>query len=174
MQLRFNLRPKSKRVLVTTAQDKPDKRKHIIDPSAWISGISYFIGCIIAGGSNILGEILNNKGAMILLPLSYVAFIASVMLIQRHMKKSLRASTFGTPQHLVTNGIFAWSRHPIYAAFLMPLIALAALSFTASAIAIVTYVILMEIFVIRPEEAELEQIFGQSFAEWKAVTRRWI
>ena len=152
----------------------PETRKHLIDPSAWISGISYFLGCIVAGGSNILGAIFNNTGALILLPLSYVAFIASVMLIQRHMKKSLRASTFGTPQRLVTNGIFAWSRHPIYAAFLMPLIALAALSYPAAATGIITYVILMEIFVIRPEEAELAQIFGQDFANWKAVTRRWI
>src|SRR5665213_4541094 len=85
------------------------KRKHVIDPSAWISGISYFIGCIVAGGSHILSEILNNKAAMILLPLSYVAFIAAVMLIQRYMKKSLLASTFGKPQTLVTSGIFALS-----------------------------------------------------------------
>ena len=121
-----------------------------------------------------MAEILNNKAAMILLPLSYVAFIASVMLIQRHMKKSLLASTFGKPQTLVTSGIFAWSRHPIYAAFLMPLIALASLSYPAAATGIITYVILMEIFVIRPEEAELAEIFGQDFANWKAVTRRWI
>ena len=111
---------------------------------------------------------------MILLPLSYVAFIASVMLIQRHMKKSLLSSTFGKPQTLVTSGIFAWSRHPIYAAFLMPLIALATLSYPAAATGIITYVILMEIFVIRPEETELAEIFGQDFANWKAVTRRWI
>ncbi|MEO9167246.1 MAG: isoprenylcysteine carboxylmethyltransferase family protein [Aestuariivirga sp.] len=159
---------------MATTDSEPQKRKHVIDPSAWISGISYFIGCIVAGGSNILGEILNNKGAMILLPLSYAAFIASVMLIQRHMKKSLLASTFGKPQTLVTSGIFAWSRHPIYAAFLMPLIALASLSYPAAAIGIITYVILMEIFVIRPEEAELAEIFGQDFLNWKSVTRRWI
>ena len=150
------------------------RRKHFIDPSAWISGISYFIACVVAGGANILGAIFSNFWAMLLLPLSYVAFIASVMLIQRHMKKSLRASTFGTPKHLVTNGIFAWSRHPIYAAFLMPLIALATLSYPAAATGIITYVILMEIFVIRPEETELAQIFGQDFINWKAVTRRWI
>ena len=159
---------------MTIANNIPKTRKHVIDPSAWISGISYFTGCVVAGGTNILGAMLNSFWAMILLPLSYVAFIASVMLIQRHMKKSLRASTFGTPQELVTSGIFAWSRNPIYAAFFMPLAALATLSFTASAIAIFIYVILMEIFVIRPEEAELSQIFGQDFASWKAVTRRWI
>ena len=153
---------------------KTETRKHVIDPSAWISGVSYFAGCIVAGGTNILGAILSSFWALILLPLSYVAFIGAVMLIQRHMKKSLRASTFGTPQELVTSGIFAWSRNPIYAAFLVPLAALATLSITASAIAIVTYVILMQIFVIRPEEDELAQIFGQDFASWKAVTRRWI
>ena len=159
---------------MATADTEPQKRKHVIDPSAWVSGISYFIGCIVAGGSNILGAIFSNPGAMILLPLSYLAFIASVMLIQRHMKKSLLSSTFGKPQTLVTSGIFAWSRHPIYAAFLMPLIALASISYAAAATGIITYVILMEIFVIRPEEAELAEIFGQDFAKWKAVTRRWI
>ena len=159
---------------MTIANNKPETRKHVIDPSAWISGISYFTGCVTAGGSNISGGILSSFWAMILLPLSYVAFIGAVMLIQRHMRKSLRASTFGTPEELVTSGIFAWSRNPIYAAFFMPLAALATLSLAAAAIGIVIYIVLMEIFVIKPEEAELVQIFGRDFADWKAVTRRWL
>ena len=158
----------------TSTETSPDKRKHLIDPSAWISGLSYFTACVVAGGPNILGAVLNNIWAIILLPLSYVVFIACVMLIQRHMKKSLRASTFGTPQELVTSGIFAWSRNPIYAAFFMPLAALASLSFTAAVIGITIYIIAMEIFVIRPEETELAKIFGQDFAAWKANTRRWV
>ena len=158
---------------MTTASDKVEKRKHIIDPSAWISGVSYFIGAVIAGGDHMLGTVSASRAAIIAIPLSYLAFIALVVLIQRQMHKSLRATTFGTPQQLVTSGIFAFSRHPIYAAFFMPLAALATLSYAAAAIGMVTYIILMEIFVIRPEEAELAQIFSADFAGWKAKTRKW-
>jgi protein-S-isoprenylcysteine O-methyltransferase Ste14 len=66
------------------------------------------------------------------------------------------------------------SRNPIYAAFFIPLAALASLSFMASAIGVITHTVLMEVFVIKPDGAELAQIFGQDFVDWKAKSRRWV
>ena len=129
--------------------------------------------CIVAGGTDILGTIWAHPWSMLLIPLSYAAFIASVMLIQRQMNLSLASANFGTPQKLVTTGVFAYSRNPIYAAFFVPLLALASLSLWAAIVGLVVYLVLMEIFVIKPEEAELAHIFGQDFTDWKAKTRRW-
>ncbi|MDE2384947.1 MAG: isoprenylcysteine carboxylmethyltransferase family protein [Alphaproteobacteria bacterium] len=150
------------------------KRRRFIDPSAIISGVSYFTGCAMAGADSIAEDLLADSLSPVALPLSYFAFFASVMGIQRYMKKSLLAASFGRPQQLVTTGVFAWSRHPIYAAFFIPLLALATVSWTASAAGIVIYLLLMEAFVIRREEAELAELFGEEFIHWKARTRRWL
>jgi len=164
--------------MAQTTDTKPleivEKRPLAIAASAWITGVSYFIGCVVAGGDHIFSVAMANRSSLVLIPLSYAAFIASVMLIQRYMQLSLTSANFGTPQKLVTTGIFAWSRNPIYAAFFMPLLALASLSWAAAATGLVAYIFLMEIFVIKPEEAELSQIFGQDFTDWKSTTRRWI
>ena len=151
-----------------------EKRPLAIAASAWITGISYLIGAGIAGGANIVATLMAHPWSALTILLSYAAFIFSVMLIQRQMNQSLASANFGTPQKLVTTGIFAWSRNPIYAAFFMPLLALATLSWWAAAVGLMIYITLMEIFVIKPEEAELTQIFGQDFINWKAKTRRWL
>jgi protein-S-isoprenylcysteine O-methyltransferase Ste14 len=78
-------------------------------------------------------------------------------------------------EHLVTKGIFAFSRNPIYlgdalivaaAGFLMPnWVALAALAF------FVLYITRFQIF---PEEQALKEKFGLAFDEYCAATRRWV
>ena len=151
-----------------------EKRPLAVAASAWITGVSYLTACILAGGDHILGTMLAHPLSLFLIPVSYAAFIGSVMLIQQFMAKSLLTANFGTPQTLVTTGIFAWSRHPIYAAFFMPLMALASLSWLAALFGIALYIVLMEIFVIKPEEAELASIFGQDFTDWKSKTHRWL
>ncbi len=151
-----------------------EKRPLAIAASAWITGLSYLAGIVVVGADPITGAILVHPLGLLFIPLSYAAFLASVMLIQRYMRKSLISANFGTPQKLVTSGIFAWSRNPIYAAFFMPLLALATLSWLAAGVGFAVYIVLMELFVIRPEEAELAEIFGRDFANWKAKTRRWI
>lgn len=144
-----------------------------IDLSAWISGLSYAAGVTLAADGLAL-RIAEASPLLWFLPACYLAFLLSVLLIQRHMRLSLTASSFGKPQSLVTSGIFRYSRNPIYVAFLLPLASLAVLSLPAAALAISFYVIAMNLTIIRSEERDLAAKFGYEFSTYAAAAPRWI
>ena len=118
--------------------------------------------------------IASGSALLWLLPMAYLAFLLSVLLLQRHMRLSLTASTFGKPQQLVTSGIFRYSRNPIYVAFLLPLASLSVLSLPAAAAAMAFYVLAMNLTIIRSEERDLQQLFGADFTRYKADAPRWL
>lgn len=151
-----------------------EARRHLIDPSAWISGLAFATGILLAGPDRMMAALRAADLALGLIAASYGAFLLSVLVIQRHMRKSMLASTFGSPQQLTTGGIFRYSRNPIYVAFMLPLASIAALSPVASLAAAFLYVILMNRFVIAKEEQELASIFGQAYADYRVVTPRWL
>jgi len=144
-----------------------------IDLSAWISGLSYTLGVCLAS-QGLMQALMIGTPLLWLLPASYLLFLLSVLLIQRHMRLSLTASTFGKPQALVTSGIFHYSRNPIYVAFLLPLASLAVVSLPAAAIAIAIYLLTMNLTIIRSEERELAAKFGAAFSAYALSTPRWI
>ena len=80
-----------------------------------------------------------------------------------------RAST------LVTSGVFAWSRNPIYLADLLVLVAIACwignlLAFAGGAL----FVAWMNRYQIGPEEAALSERFGDDYRRYRERVRRWI
>ena len=141
-----------------------------IDLSAWISGVSFALGAVLAGPSQLLAAV--NQTAFV--SASYTMFLVIVVAIQRHMRLKATATTFGTPLKLTTTGIFKFTRNPIYLAFVLPLASLAILSVPASVIAIAFYMAAMTLTVIPREEKNLARIFGQPFADYARKTRRWI
>ena len=145
-----------------------------IDLSAWISGLTYTLGLALIGPTALANAITTTPARVVLLLGTYLAFLATVLIIQRHMRLALTATTFGKPVSLVTSGIFQYSRNPIYLAFLVPLATLAVLSPLASLLAIAFYVTLMTHTVIRKEERELQARFGQTFTNYVANTPRWL
>jgi protein-S-isoprenylcysteine O-methyltransferase Ste14 len=153
---------------------KVNQRAHWIDPSAWISGFAFAAGVVMADPGKIIEEILARGPGLYLIPISYAAFLLAVLLIQRHMRKSMLASTFGQAQQLTASGVFRFSRNPIYVAFLMPLASLATISLAASLAAIGIYVVAMNLIVIRKEERELTAAFRSQFTEYMAKTPRWL
>lgn len=79
------------------------------------------------------------------------------------------------PSALVTGGLFAWSRNPIYLAdaiiltgAVLWLDAVLALPLVAS------FVWLIQTRFIRDEEARLTEAFGPEFDLWAARVRRWV
>jgi protein-S-isoprenylcysteine O-methyltransferase Ste14 len=149
-------------------------RASVIDLSAWLSGLSYATGLAFIGRARLESEIVNAGSALLLLPLAYIAFLVSVLMIQRHMRLSLLANTFGSPQRLVTSGIFQYSRNPIYVAFFLPLASLAVLSLSSAISAIAIYILAMNLTVIRREERELLNAFGSDFADYLTKAPRWL
>ncbi len=112
-------------------------------------------------------------GAKLLLA-SIVAFFAIAVAIQRHMRIKLSAASFGAPARLVTSGVFAYSRNPIYVAFLLPLMALGYFSLAAAAGAIALYLVSMTYLVIKAEERCLSRSFGDDYTAYRARVPRWL
>jgi protein-S-isoprenylcysteine O-methyltransferase Ste14 len=145
-----------------------------IDGSSWVAWSSYYFGFVLAGSPKNNARVMQLGWEVAVLVGAIIAFFGSILLIQRHMKFSLLANTYGTPNHLVTDGVFAYSRNPIYVAFFMPLLSLAVLSPIAAGIALVVYILGMNRWVIAREERVLEDGFGDEYRAYKTRTRRWL
>jgi len=145
-----------------------------IDGSSWVAWASYYAGFVIAGSPQTNARILGLGWEVAILVGAIAAFFVAILFIQRHMKFSLLANTYGLPNHLVTDGVFAYSRNPIYVAFFLPLASLAVLSPLASLAAFGFYIFAMNQFVIRREERVLEEGFGDQYRAYKTRTRRWL
>ena len=75
---------------------------------------------------------------------------------------------------LITTGPFAWSRNPNYLGAVIAATggAVMAVSLWMCATAALTALIL-DIWMIRPEERYLAKVFGDSYAAYRARVRRW-
>jgi protein-S-isoprenylcysteine O-methyltransferase Ste14 len=78
------------------------------------------------------------------------------------------------PTALVTSGIFARSRNPIYVALLL---VLAAIAVMADSVWLLESTVLLWILletVIRSEERTIEEAFAEPYLEYKRRVRRWL
>lgn len=144
-----------------------------IDLSAWIGGAMLAVGISRVGPSTIASDYQNGGIGFYLIVASYVAFIASVLFLQRAMRIRLSAKEFGVPQSLVTTGIFKFTRNPIYLAFFMPLASLGYFSLETAIASIIIYVTAMNLTIIRKEERDLQGIFGQDYTTYRNAVPRW-
>lgn len=145
-----------------------------IDLSAWISGACFSFGLALCGRETLYNGLVKSHAGFAVLAAAFAAFLISVMLIQRYMRLSLLANTFGTPRRLITGGVFRYSRNPIYVAFFMPLASIAYFSLSASAVATAVYIVTMTLTVIHKEERDLRAAFGAEYAMLLSTVPRWI
>tara|TARA_R110002126_G_scaffold146067_14_gene292014 strand:+ start:85 stop:570 length:486 start_codon:yes stop_codon:yes gene_type:complete len=109
-------------------------------------------------------------------PALVVAAVAVAIIAERQFK---RAGTSVKPwvptTAIVTTGLFAFSRNPMYVAMVVLLFGLA---FAGNTLWILTatvgFVGVMHYGVILREEAYLERLFGATYADYRARVRRWI
>lgn len=82
---------------------------------------------------------------------------------------------FDTSSVLVTDGVFAISRNPMYLGFVLVLLGVAVLmgSWTPYVV-VVVFAVLMDVLFIRVEERMLEKTFGEAWREHKTKVRRWV
>lgn len=79
-----------------------------------------------------------------------------------------------TPSRLITTGVFAQSRNPIYLADMLILIGVAI--WTGSLLGMLSvpvFFLVLERRFIRPEEARMSEAFGGDFEAYTKKTRRW-
>ena len=79
------------------------------------------------------------------------------------------------PTHLVTGGVFRFSRNPIYLADALLLLGLYVYWGAVIALPCVAlFMLLISNRFIKPEEAAMARLFGEEFEIYKNRTRRWI
>jgi protein-S-isoprenylcysteine O-methyltransferase Ste14 len=78
-------------------------------------------------------------------------------------------------QVLVTSGMYRFSRNPMYLGLLLLLTGWALYVGALSALLLLPlFVLTITKMQIQPEELVLEELFGQSYLEYKSTVRRWI
>lgn len=76
---------------------------------------------------------------------------------------------------IVTDGVYAWSRNPMYLAMVLAYVAVAvAADSVITLVLVVPLVIVVQFGVILREERYLEGRFGHAYRNYKRSVRRWI
>jgi protein-S-isoprenylcysteine O-methyltransferase Ste14 len=76
---------------------------------------------------------------------------------------------------LITDGVFRFSRHPMYLGFVFILLGIASLMGSLTPYVIVIgFAVFMQIVFIRFEEKKLEETFGEAWLRYKRNVRLWI
>ena len=101
--------------------------------------------------------------------------IALVLLTRWQLFKAGQSSKPGKPtKRLLTTGVFAYTRNPIYVGVA---VAFAGLSISANMpwllIVLIPILVLVRYVLIGPEERYLEQVFGDEYRRYAASVRRW-
>jgi len=149
--------------------------KLIIPPPLWAA----LAGLLIWASARFLPQFIYNfPGQSVLANCFFGAAIAlGVVAVSSFLMKGTTISPH-TPDRtssLVTTGLYSFSRNPMYLALLLALIGFAvAQGHPLGLLPVVGFVIVMEALQIRPEEAILEEKFGDDYRAYKARVRRWI
>jgi protein-S-isoprenylcysteine O-methyltransferase Ste14 len=90
-------------------------------------------------------------------------------------RRGTNIKTFDDPDVLVTEGLFRFSRNPMYLGFVL-FLAGAAIYFgtLASFIVAVAFAVITDRWYIRFEEQAMRRKFGAAYAAYAASVRRWL
>ena len=104
-----------------------------------------------------------------------IGFLSLFTTLNQYRKIRTEINTFKQPNKLITNGLFKYSRNPIYLGFTLVLLGAATLFGNVAAIIPVIFFFLLSNFWYIPfEEKNLEKFFGHSYLVYKKDVRRWI
>jgi protein-S-isoprenylcysteine O-methyltransferase Ste14 len=83
--------------------------------------------------------------------------------------------TFNDPNVLVTEGVFKYSRNPMYLGFVLALVGVSVLLGALSSLLVaIAFFVITDRWYVRFEEQAMLRIFGDSYVSYKARTRRWV
>ena len=107
--------------------------------------------------------------------------VAGIALAATSILAFRKAGTTVDPFHpeeasrLVADGVFRFSRNPMYVSLLLILIGWAIWLGSVYNVAVLAfYMIYITVFQIKPEEEVLKSLFGESYREYSSKVRRWI
>lgn len=106
--------------------------------------------------------------------LGFLSALAGVIQF-RHARTTTNPMKPDSASTLVTGGIYARTRNPMYLGFVLVLLGWGAyLQSLASILLLPAFVLYMSRFQIGPEERILTELFGEAFAAYRAKVRRWL
>ncbi|RPH04081.1 MAG: isoprenylcysteine carboxylmethyltransferase family protein [bacterium TMED144] len=115
------------------------------------------------------------------LEIGIVVSIAGLLLLAVSVKSFINNNTTINPlnlkksTYLVTNGLFRFSRNPMYLGMLLFLVGTSIiLNIIGGLIISILFIFYMNFFQIIPEEKALENLFGKDYRNYKKNIRRWI
>ena len=115
------------------------------------------------------------------LPMAILFAVSGIVLAVISMLAFRRASTTVDPfhpeetSHLVVDGVFRYSRNPMYVSLLLVLISWAIWLGNMYNVAVLAlFVTYITFFQIKPEEEAMRLLFGESYEHYCAKIRRWI
>ena len=116
----------------------------------------------------------NNRISQFLLILGLVVFISAVKSFRRH-KTTVNPLEPRQASSLVTSGIFKFSRNPMYLGMLIILLSISfKFNLIGGMFTSLFFYIFITKFQILPEEAAMNDLFGDEFINYSKKTRRWI
>jgi protein-S-isoprenylcysteine O-methyltransferase Ste14 len=114
---------------------------------------------------------INLSGVILIL----IGLVLGVSVGRSFKRVDTQIHTFKKPRKLVTNGLFAYSRNPIYFGFTLLLGGAAVLFGTLlSFLFPLTFFMIANFWYIPFEEKSMLEIFGDDYRNYKARVRRWI
>ncbi len=145
------------------------------------SPLEYFLIALVAVAA--LSSLLPDIGAADLLggwtALGALPLAVGLMVMLRADTQFRQAGTTARPfrpaTRLVTDGVFAWSRHPMYLGMTLMLAGLAVLLASIAALAVAAaFAWVVERTFLLPEEWRLESQFGRAYREYRQSVGRWV
>jgi len=116
----------------------------------------------------------NNIISLSFLTLGLFIFVSAVKSF-RKQKTTVNPLDPKQASSLVTSGIFKFSRNPMYLGMLIILLSIAfKFNLIGGMITSVIFYIFITKFQIIPEEAAMNELFGNEFIDYCKKTRRWI
>jgi protein-S-isoprenylcysteine O-methyltransferase Ste14 len=104
-----------------------------------------------------------------------IGLILNLVADREFKKHQTTVKPFEESTTLITTGVYRISRNPMYLGFVLILSGVALFLGSLTPFAVVLFFPgLMEVVFIRPEEAMLEQQFGETWLAYKQQVRRWI
>ena len=153
-------------------QDHPNINKNIHPPIIALMFIvlAYFLGRFVPLPF-VAPAILRNLGLL----MTFIGFLLGMGAFLEFRNARTTVDPHGSSQHVVTSGIYRFTRNPIYLGFLLMVIGLPLNSGLYWGVVMAPfYIFLMNRLVIEHEEAYLEKKFGNTYASYKAQVRRWL
>jgi protein-S-isoprenylcysteine O-methyltransferase Ste14 len=90
-------------------------------------------------------------------------------------RRKTNINTFLKPDHLVTDGLFTYSRNPMYLGFTCVLAGTALLLDSLPGLLIAAgFIVITDFWYVRFEEGMMSETFGESYAAYRKNTRRWL